>query len=115
MGLFLLRQTAGLGFGLQVIFVTINLLEWLDVGQHECRAKVSGEEDKRARAPIEPERRQRVSRSTELRLPEARVSLLRLPESLIDAFQLWVLLELGDGTIECRAVAFILPVGHILG
>jgi hypothetical protein len=38
MGVFLLRQTAGLGFGLPVILVTIKLLEGLEVGQHEGRA-----------------------------------------------------------------------------
>ncbi len=64
MGVFLLRQTAGLSFGLQVILVTINLLEGLDVGQHECRTKTLSKEDERARTPIEPERRERMSRCT---------------------------------------------------
>jgi hypothetical protein len=54
--LLLLWQTTGLGFGLQVILVTVNLLKWLDVGQHERRAEASGKEDERARAPVELER-----------------------------------------------------------
>ena len=115
MGVFLLRQTAGLGFGLPVILVTIKLLEGLEVGQHEGRAPASGEQDEGARAPGEPERGEGVSRGAELRLPEAGMSLLRLPESVIDAFQLWVRLELGEGPVERGAVAFVLPVGHILG
>ena len=48
MGVFLLRQPAGLGFGLPVILVTIKLLEGLEVGQHEGRAPASGEQDEGA-------------------------------------------------------------------
>jgi hypothetical protein len=70
MGLFLLRQTAGPGFGLQVILVTVNLLERLDVGQHERRAQAPGEEDERAHAPVEPEKWKRLSGGAQLRLPE---------------------------------------------
>src|SRR5438128_11628986 len=95
--------------------MTVNLLEWLDVGQHERRAKAPGKENERARAPGEPERGQGLPGGTQLRLPEAGMSLLGLPQSLIDAFELQVLLDLGDGTVERRAVAFVLPVGHILG
>src|SRR5713101_2036637 len=115
MGLFLLRQTAGLGFGLQLILVTVNLLERLDVGQHERRTESPGEKDERARAPVEPERGKGIPGRAQLRLPEAGMSLLSLPESLIDFFELRVLFELGDGTVKRRAVTFVLPVSHILG
>src|SRR5437016_8111539 len=43
------------------------------------------------------------------------MSLLSLRQSLIDTFELRVLLDLGDGAVERRAVAFVLPVGHVLG
>src|SRR2546428_13161 len=43
------------------------------------------------------------------------MSFLSLPQALIDSFELRVLLDLGDGTVERSAVAFVLPVGHILG
>ena len=60
----------GAGFRLKVILVATNLLERLDVGQHERRAKAPGEEDERARAPVEPERWNRMSGGAQLRLPE---------------------------------------------
>src|SRR5215475_9103632 len=40
--------------------------------------------------------------------------LLRRPQSLIDAFELRVLLDLGDRAVERGAVSFVLPVGHVL-
>src|SRR2546425_9843555 len=43
------------------------------------------------------------------------MSLLSLGQSLIDTFELRILLDLGDGAVERRAVAFVLPVRHILG
>src|SRR5882724_5192494 len=43
------------------------------------------------------------------------MSLLSLRQSLIDTFELRVLLDLGDGAVERRAVAFVLPVSHVLG
>src|SRR4030095_4738708 len=42
------------------------------------------------------------------------MSLLSLSQSLIDAFELRVLLDLGDGAVERGAVALVLPVGPIL-
>ena len=36
-------------------------------------------------------------------------------QSDLDFFELRVLLDLGDGAVERRAVAFVLPVGHVLG
>src|SRR5215470_5984988 len=42
------------------------------------------------------------------------MSLLRLSQSLIDAFELRVPLDLGDGSVERGAVALVLPVGPIL-
>src|SRR5437899_12309772 len=115
MGLFLLRQTTGLGFGLKLILVAVNPLERLDVGQHERWTEAPGEKDERARAPVEPERGKGLPGRAQLRLPETGMSLLSLPQSLIDAFELRVLFELGDGAVKRRAVTFVLPVGHILG
>src|SRR5215470_2791522 len=43
------------------------------------------------------------------------MSLLRLSHALIDTFELRVPLDLGDGAIERGAVAFVLPVGYVLG
>src|SRR5215510_12438780 len=61
----------GAGFRLKVILVATNLLERLDVGQHERRDEAPDEEDERARAPTEPERWKWLSGATQLRLPEA--------------------------------------------
>src|SRR5215510_524021 len=41
--------------------------------------------------------------------------LLRLSQSSIDAFELRILLDFGDGAVERRAVALVLQVGPILG
>src|SRR5262252_509981 len=43
------------------------------------------------------------------------MSLLRLSQALIDAFELRVPLDFGDGAVERGAVALVLPVGPILG
>src|SRR5438105_1816758 len=43
------------------------------------------------------------------------MSLLSFRQSLIDTFELRVLLDLGDGAVQGRTVAFVLPVRHILG
>src|SRR5262245_21303752 len=94
--------------------MTVNLLERDNAGHHKFRAKAPGKKDERTRAPVNLESREWLFGGAKFRLPKARMSLFSFRQSAINFFKPWVLLNLGNGTVERSAVELVLPIGYIL-